>query len=281
VTLKRLRARLTYGNVMATIAVFIALGGSSYAALRITGKNVVNNSLTGADIKNNSLTGADVKNLASGDIANGKLLAEDFAPGQVLTPSQGDSRYLTPTQGDDRYLTPTQGDGRYLTPTQGDGRYLPASGQIQLNASPLTWQKISAAPGVDTLPQRPSIGATSFGGSSGALSDVPVAIEPTLPTVLVGKPLKFVGVNACYATDAVTTLDTVMIHLTTNAAGSGNTSQLLTDPTNRTDIACRDYTLPTPHALAPGEDVSLEYDVNYSTNAGFFTAGRATFIFEP
>ena len=32
--------RLTYSNVMATIAVFIALGGSSYAAVKITGKNV-------------------------------------------------------------------------------------------------------------------------------------------------------------------------------------------------------------------------------------------------
>jgi hypothetical protein len=31
--IQRLRARLTYANVMATIAVFIALGGSSYAAI--------------------------------------------------------------------------------------------------------------------------------------------------------------------------------------------------------------------------------------------------------
>lgn len=31
---RRFRARLTYANVMATLAVFIALGGGSYAALR-------------------------------------------------------------------------------------------------------------------------------------------------------------------------------------------------------------------------------------------------------
>ena len=33
----RLRQRLTYANVMSTLAVFIALGGSSYAALTISG----------------------------------------------------------------------------------------------------------------------------------------------------------------------------------------------------------------------------------------------------
>src|SRR3954467_4707102 len=87
----RFRSQLTYANVMATIAVFVALGGSSYAALRVTGKNVPRDALTGADIKNltgrdvrnNSLTGADVKNLGSADIANGRLLAKDFARGQL------------------------------------------------------------------------------------------------------------------------------------------------------------------------------------------------------
>ena len=89
--LSKLRPRLTYANVMATVAVFIALGGSSYAALKVTGRNVPKDALTGADIKNltgrdvrnNALTGADVKNLGSRDVANGRLLAEDFAPGQL------------------------------------------------------------------------------------------------------------------------------------------------------------------------------------------------------
>lgn len=53
--------RLTYANLMSTVAVFVALGGSSYAALSITGKDVKNASLTGADVKNSSLTGADVR----------------------------------------------------------------------------------------------------------------------------------------------------------------------------------------------------------------------------
>src|SRR5665811_1574496 len=47
--LKALRDRLTYANVTVTLALFIALGGSSYAALQITGKQVRNHSLTGRE----------------------------------------------------------------------------------------------------------------------------------------------------------------------------------------------------------------------------------------
>lgn len=56
----RLRSNLSYANVMATIAVFIALGGSSYAAITVTGKNVKDSSLTGKDLKNGSITGIDL-----------------------------------------------------------------------------------------------------------------------------------------------------------------------------------------------------------------------------
>jgi hypothetical protein len=80
--LAKLRARLTYANVMATIAVFVALGGSSYAAITITGKNVKNRSLTGRDIKKNSLTSAEVRDQT--------LLAKDFEAGQLPAGPKGD-----------------------------------------------------------------------------------------------------------------------------------------------------------------------------------------------
>jgi hypothetical protein len=59
--LRVLRDKITYANVMATLAVFIALGGSSYAALKITGAQVRDHSLTGKDIKRNSLRGRQIK----------------------------------------------------------------------------------------------------------------------------------------------------------------------------------------------------------------------------
>ena len=75
--------RLTYSNVMATIAVFIALGGSSYAAVKITGKNVKDGTLSGKDVRNSSLTGADVKDgsIAVADLA-GSVAGAKGDPGQ-------------------------------------------------------------------------------------------------------------------------------------------------------------------------------------------------------
>ena len=52
---------LRYSNVTATIALFVALGGSAYAATQLTGKDIRNSSLTGADVKNRSLTRSDLK----------------------------------------------------------------------------------------------------------------------------------------------------------------------------------------------------------------------------
>jgi hypothetical protein len=56
-----LRRRLSYSNVMATLAIFIALGGSSYAALTITGREVKDRSLTQKDLKRNTLGGTRIR----------------------------------------------------------------------------------------------------------------------------------------------------------------------------------------------------------------------------
>jgi hypothetical protein len=76
----RIRSQITYANVVATIALFVALGGTATAALVITGKNVKNGSLTGADVKNNSIQSVDVANLRATDFASGALPAGPPGP---------------------------------------------------------------------------------------------------------------------------------------------------------------------------------------------------------
>ena len=60
---------MTYADVMATVAVFIALGGTSYAALVVTGRDVRDNSLTSADVRDRSLKARD---LARGVLPRGE-----------------------------------------------------------------------------------------------------------------------------------------------------------------------------------------------------------------
>jgi hypothetical protein len=55
-----LRTHLSYANVMATIAVFVALGGSGYAAVKIDGKNLKNRSVAGNKLKKNTLGGKEI-----------------------------------------------------------------------------------------------------------------------------------------------------------------------------------------------------------------------------
>src|SRR4051794_21757471 len=95
--LSNIRSKLTYANVMATSAVFIALGGSSYAAIKVTGKNVKDSSLTGRDIRNNSVSGRDVKSIKSGDVSDRSLLAKDFKPGQLPQGDRGPAGQPGPT----------------------------------------------------------------------------------------------------------------------------------------------------------------------------------------
>ena len=77
--------RPSHAVVVAYLALFVALGGSSYAAIVVTGKNVKDSSLTGRDVKDSSLTGRDVKNssLTTLDVRDESLLAGDFKPGQL------------------------------------------------------------------------------------------------------------------------------------------------------------------------------------------------------
>lgn len=64
-----------YANVTATLALVVAMGGTSYAAVTITGKNIKNGSIGSVDIGKNAITSAKVK--------NGSLLKQDFRSGQL------------------------------------------------------------------------------------------------------------------------------------------------------------------------------------------------------
>jgi hypothetical protein len=59
--LARIRPRLTYANVVATIALFVALGGSSFAAVKLTSGDIKNRSIKRVDLKKNTLTGKEIR----------------------------------------------------------------------------------------------------------------------------------------------------------------------------------------------------------------------------
>jgi hypothetical protein len=107
--LQKLRNRMTYANVMSSIAVFMAMSGVAWAATlpknsvgstqiksnavtskkiktgQVAGSDVKDSGLTGTDVKDGGLAGADIADggLNGADIANGGIAAADLAPGTI------------------------------------------------------------------------------------------------------------------------------------------------------------------------------------------------------
>ena len=65
---RRFRPRLSYANVASTLALVLALGGVSYAAVTINGKNIKNRTVGAAKIKKNALTGKEINEAKLGKV---------------------------------------------------------------------------------------------------------------------------------------------------------------------------------------------------------------------
>jgi hypothetical protein len=70
------KQHLTYANIMATLAVFIALGGSSYAAVRLSANSVGSRQISRNAVKSSEIARSAVE---SSEVRNGSLRSVDFA----------------------------------------------------------------------------------------------------------------------------------------------------------------------------------------------------------
>ena len=82
-------------NLIAYVALFVALSGSAFAAAEALGPNTVGTS----QLKNNAVTSPKVKDstLTSADVKNGTLLKADFKPGQLTAGPPGAPGATGPT----------------------------------------------------------------------------------------------------------------------------------------------------------------------------------------
>src|SRR4051794_38059658 len=71
--LRKFRPKLTYANVMSTLAVFIALGGSSYAAVTLSGKDLKHRSIPGTKLERNTVTGSEIRESRLGRVPRAAL----------------------------------------------------------------------------------------------------------------------------------------------------------------------------------------------------------------
>jgi hypothetical protein len=148
-----MRPRLTYANVVATMALFIALGGASYAALKLPKnsvgtKQLKKNAVNGSKVKNNSLTGedfagsvADASHAAHADLADSATNAThatsaDSASNASLLAGNGPSAFIQASQ-----------IGSFITAPEVEN----VGGVIGCESGPNRWQDLS--PNVNNVVQ--------------------------------------------------------------------------------------------------------------------------------
>jgi hypothetical protein len=87
-SVKQIRKRITYANVMSSIAVFLVLGGASaYAAKKIGSNEIKGNSITTGKIKKEAVSASKIKknSVTTSKIANGAVTGAKLNLGSVGT----------------------------------------------------------------------------------------------------------------------------------------------------------------------------------------------------
>jgi hypothetical protein len=82
-----IRSHSSFANAISLIALFVALGGTSLAAVSLT-----KNSVGAKQIKKDAVRASEIKSRAVGtsEVRNASLLAEDFRAGQLPAGAKGD-----------------------------------------------------------------------------------------------------------------------------------------------------------------------------------------------
>ena len=81
--MRKLRAHLTYANVVSSLCLFLVLaGGAAYAANTIGSADIIDESILTQDVKNGEVRVADIgaNAVRSAEIANGQVSGADLAP---------------------------------------------------------------------------------------------------------------------------------------------------------------------------------------------------------
>lgn len=121
--MRAVRRRLTYANVIATLALFLALGGGAvWAAGKVGSRNLRANAVTAGKIKRNAVTSSKIRaNAVSGEkLKAGSVSFVKFASGANLLLSAGGGP------------VPASGGELITVPLTGTTTFTPAAGTLDL-----------------------------------------------------------------------------------------------------------------------------------------------------
>jgi hypothetical protein len=246
-----MRSHITYANVIATLALFIALGGVSYAALRVTGRDVVDGSLTGKDIKRKSVPVNRLK---------GKLPAGPAGPGGAAGP-QG-------PQG-------PKGETGPAGPVD-PGRFVPAAGLTTIGVGPSGWETSNAS--IAAPADRIAATWREFHSTSSSGAGF-VNLHPALPSSLAGKAMRLHAATVCAEPGAGMKLDAMFVSTLRGAPAAGIVESPATvqDDTDRTAPFCQRVAFADPVTLQPGDVIDVRVRIAWAATDAAIKISATTF----
>src|SRR3954454_11458635 len=267
-----LRGRLTYANVVATLALFVALGGSSYAAVTLTGRNIKDSSLTGRDVKDKSLTGADVKDssLTGRDVRNGSIGTDDLDPS--LPASLRGAQGLQGPQGIQGPAGPVDGFNK----TESDARYL-GKGTVQVFRVAADWR--SGDGGTTTAN---SITAGKSNLTRATDGTIQGRLPLSVPVALDGKRVRPTAARVCFLQPANATIVSVGVGFASGDSAADDAESQAVSVTD--DSGCLNIDIKAilgTRNLAPDLGMDLLVLSNVSGGSKFLQLGAADVTLTP
>jgi len=273
--MSQLRARLTYSNVVATIALFVALGGSSYAALTLTGRNIKDSTLTGKDVKDKSLTGADVKDssLTGRDVRNGSIAAADLDPSlpNSLRGAQGPQGLQGP-KGDQGQSVPVDG----FTKSESDARYL-GKGTVQVFRVAADWR---SGDGGTTVANSITAGESNLTRTTDGT--IQGRLPLSVPVALDGKRVRPTAARVCFLQPANATIVSVGVGFASGDRAADDAESQAVSGTD--DSGCLNIDIKAilgTRNLAPDLGIDLVVLSNVSGGSRFLQLGAADVTLTP
>lgn len=134
--LSRIRPRLTYGNVVSTLALLFALGGgAAYAThLMVRSSDIVNDQVRSADVRNDDLNGGGLKGADINELSLGQVPNADLLDGRNSTSFVTNSTYRL-GQGQERLGTVLSDGSKVLSQSCLSGDRLLSGGPASVNAA--------------------------------------------------------------------------------------------------------------------------------------------------
>lgn len=176
----RARARLSFSNVVAVTALFVALGGSSYAAIRVDSGDIVDGSVKGRDIAKDTIRGTDIRDndVQGRDIRNRTISGADVKESSLgKVPLAADAETLG-GNGPDAFLA--KGKLVRVGPVRlnaGEERSFASSG-------PFTWKATCSDLGAGNMNLVVKLESSEAGAFTGAFGAGGGPVDPGSPATM-------------------------------------------------------------------------------------------------